>query len=231
MTAAGALDGSARTQGAYFVIVPATTAMGALSGRLAGAEMLALGALAGAAWGLLVGWTAGLVRRRTTRFDTWALRSTATAGFVMAALFGGALFQMLLYVAASAPQSVLGLMQPPFKGGFTFFLLFNTLAEWLVIPLALFMNWHIARRRRLLVAGAVLYYGARVWTYVYFVPRIFEFMTLSTTAALTAANAARIMNWVQLSWIRLAIDGAVAMLFALAAIQRSHEEEQKVALS
>src|SRR5262249_59849343 len=47
-------------------------------------------------------------------------------------------------------------MRPPMKGGFTFFLIFNTLMEWLVIPAAVYLNWHLSQRRILIVAGALL---------------------------------------------------------------------------
>lgn len=106
---------------------------------------------------------------------------------------------------------------PSLKGGLTFFLIFNTLMEWLVISAALSLNWHLPRRRALIAAGALLYYAARAWTYVYFVPNIFEFMTTPAGAALSAELTGRVREWVLLSWIRTGIDGLLAVLFLLAA--------------
>jgi hypothetical protein len=37
-------------------------------------------------------------------------------------------------------QAVLLLMQAPYKGGFTFFVIFNSLMEWLFLPALLFFN-------------------------------------------------------------------------------------------
>ena len=55
--------------------------------------------------------------------------------FVATTLFGGSLFAMILYRSASAsPQSLLVFMRAPFKGGFTFFVIFNSLVEWLLLP-------------------------------------------------------------------------------------------------
>ena len=68
---------------------------------------------------------------------------------------------MMLYASASrAPQWALLFMRPPFNGGFTFFVMFNALMEWLFLPAALFLNWRVPTRRRLLLAGAMVYDGA-----------------------------------------------------------------------
>src|SRR5262249_23787739 len=108
-------------------------------------------------------------------------------------------------------------MRPPMKGGFTFFLIFNTLMEWLVIPAAAYFNWHLSQRRILIVAGALLYYAARVWTYLYFVSNIFEFMATSTGGPPSAELVNRVTRWVNLSWGRATIDGLTAVLFLVAA--------------
>jgi len=130
------------------------------------------GALIGMGWGLLVGWMAGWLTRRAGSGRKMADRSGLLAVLAATTLFGGSLFAMLLYgPALSDPEMVLVLMRPPWQGGLTFFLIFNTLMEWLVIPAALYLNRHLSRRRALMATGALLYYAARAWTYVYFVPR------------------------------------------------------------
>jgi hypothetical protein len=193
--------------------------MGALAGRLADPVAgLAVGALIGMGWGLLVGWIAAWLNRREGWAWKLADRSVLLAVLAAATLFGGSLFAMMLYgPALSDPEMVLVLMRPPLKGGLTFFLIFNTLMEWLVISAALYLNWHLPRRRALIAADALLYYAARAWTYVYFVPNIFEFMTTPAGAALSAELTGRVREWVLLSWIRTGIDGLLAVLFLLAA--------------
>jgi hypothetical protein len=147
-----------------------------------------------------------------------ANRSAWLAVLAATTLFGGSLFAMMLYAAAlSTPETVLLIMRPPMEGGFTFFLIFNTLMEWLVTPVTLYLNWHLPRRRTLIAARAVSYYAARIWTYVYFVPNIFEFMKTPAGGSLSADLVGRVTAWVQLSWIRTAIDGLMAVLFLLAA--------------
>jgi hypothetical protein len=205
--------------GPYLIIVLATGLMGALAGRLADPIAgLAVGALIGIGWGLLVGWMAAWLNRREGWAWKFADRSVLLAVLAATTLFGGSLFAMMLYgPALSDPEMVLGLMRPPLKGGLTFFLIFNTLMEWLVISAALYLNWHLPRRRALIAAGALLYYAARAWTYVYFVPNIFACMTTPAGAALSAELTGRVREWVLLSWIRTGIDGLLAVLFLLAA--------------
>jgi hypothetical protein len=214
--------------GPYLFIVPATTAIGAVSSTLAGSVgVVAIGALVGVGWGVLLGRIAGWLRGREDRDLKLANRSMFLAVLVATTLFGGSLFAMTLYAAASAaPETMLFLMRPPMKGGFTFFLIFNALMEWLVIPAAVYLNWHLSQRRVLIVAGALLYYAARVWTYLYFVPNIFEFMATSAAGPLSAELMNRVTRWVNLSWVRAAIDGLTAVLFLVAASKadapRSH---------
>ena len=180
--------------GPYLFIVPVTTAIGALASTLAGSvAVVAIGAVIGLGWGVLVGRIAGWLSQREDRDLKLANRSMLLAVLAATTLFGGSLFAMMLYSAASsAPEIVLFLMRPPMKGGFTFFLIFNTLMEWLVIPAAVYFNWHLSQRRILIVAGALLYYAARVWTYLYFVPNIFEFMATSTDGPLSQRACASV---------------------------------------
>jgi hypothetical protein len=148
--------------------------------------------------------------------------------FVAMTLFGGSLLAMLLYVASPTPENVLTLMRPPFKGGFSFFVTFNSLMEWLVIPVAVFLNWRHPRRRRLLVAVAVLFYLSRVWTYIYFVPQIFRFMTLQASTPLSSEGARDVLKWVKLIWIRCTIDGIVAVLFLRATSLRENSGPSEI---
>ena len=158
--------------GLYLNSVPVMGLMGALAGRLADPMAgLAVGALIGMGWGLLVGSMAAWLNRREGGAWKIADRSVLLAVLVTTTLFGGSLFAMMLYDSAlSEPEMILVLMRPPWQGGLTFFLIFNTLMEWLVIPAALALNWPPPCRRALIAAGALLYYAARAWTYVYFDP-------------------------------------------------------------
>ena len=196
------------------VVVPPTILIGALGSSLGGPVASIIGGVAGLIWGILIGFASTLVARRWPKFPSRWLYFGAV---IAATLFGGSLFAMLLYVASPTPENILALMRPPWKGGLTFFVIFNSLMEWFVIPVAVFVNWQNPRRRPLLIACAVLFYLSRVWSYIYFVPQIFQFMTVSSGGALSSELAASVVKWVNLSWLRCAFDGVVAVLFLRAA--------------
>jgi hypothetical protein len=199
----------------FFLVVLATTLIGAFGASLGGRMATVIGGVTGLIWGILVGlastWTA-------RRWSSLPKRWLYFAVFVATTLFGGSLLAMLLYVASPTPENILALMRAPFKGGFTFFVIFNSLMEWLILPAALFLNWQRSQRRPLLIICAVLFYLSRVWTYVYFVPQIFHFMTINPGASISTDVATGVLRWVNLSWIRCGIDGLVAILFLRSAL-------------
>eukprot|EP00455_Lapot_gusevi_P044963 TRINITY_DN5702_c0_g1_i1.p1 TRINITY_DN5702_c0_g1~~TRINITY_DN5702_c0_g1_i1.p1 ORF type:complete len:143 (+),score=24.68 TRINITY_DN5702_c0_g1_i1:65-493(+) len=125
---------------------------------------------------------------------------------------------MLFTPALSTPEKVLAVMQPPMSGGFLFFVIFNMSMEWLCLPVSLWANWKVSARRNPLVIAAILFYAGRVWSYTFFIPRIMtEFMPLPPGQPLTDKAAADLVQWVQLSWVRCALDGiaCVLILYAL----------------
>jgi hypothetical protein len=63
----------------------------------------------------------------------------------------------------------------------------------------------------------VLFYLSRAWTYIYFVPQIFKFMSIPGDTALSYDVGSAVLTWVNLSWITCAIGGVVAILFLRAA--------------
>ena len=206
--------GTRETFGPYLPVVPATTVIGALSSSLGGSVAAIIGAAAGFAWGVLIGFAAIRLNRLMPRLaGCWLF----IAAFIATTLFGGTLFAMLLYGAERTPEGMLGLMRAPLKGGFTFFVIFNSLMEWFVIPVALFLNWQHPLRRPLLIACAVLSYLSRAWSYLYFVPQILRFMVMRTGASISDDMARSVSNWVNLSWLRCLIDGVTAILFLRAA--------------
>jgi len=198
----------------FLFIVPALILIGALGSSLGGPVASIIGGVAGLVWGIFVGLGSTWAARRWPNLPRRWLHIGA---FIATILFGGSLFAMLLYVASPTPENILALMRPPFKGGFTFFVIFNSLVEWLVIPVAMFLNWQHPLRRSLLIACGVLFYLSRAWTYVYFVPQIFQFMVLKPGTSISPDLASAILKWVNLSWIRCAIDGVMAVLFFRAA--------------
>ena len=206
--------------GPFLIVVPATTVLGLLESALFGSVAAALvGAVVGLGWGLLLGFIATRLSRRESRRPTLANAAMFLAVLASGMLSGGSLLYLMLSSAGlSAPSTTFTLVHPPFGGRFDLFIMtFNTLLEWLLIPAALFLNWRIPKRRTLIVIAAVIYYAMRVWTYIYFVPIIFEFGAMSPGAPISAEDVERFRVWVNLSWVRGAIDISTYLLILLAA--------------
>ncbi|MDQ3784528.1 MAG: hypothetical protein M3360_06590 [Actinomycetota bacterium] len=204
--------------GAFLIVVPITTVMGMFTGGFLGSSVV--GAVIGLAVGLLEGLIAVLVSRRESWRTLLANAPVLLAGLVAGVLFGGGLLSQLWMNQAwiASPPSSFELIQPPIGNGLNaFFILFNSLMEWALIPAAIVFNWRIPKRRTLIIAAAVIYYGMRVWTYVYFAPEIMTFYEIPSSGPFSPELAERAQQWVYLSWYRVAIDGLVNLLFFLAA--------------
>lgn len=93
--------------------------------------------------------------------------------------------------------------------------LVNTPREWLLVPLALLVNWHLPRRRRLLVAAVAVLYLERVITYLYFAPTVLSWQD-TTPAQTTPALVAEVGRWMRLDLARTPVDWMlVAVLLAV----------------
>jgi len=204
----------------FLAVVPATTVIGALGASALGSVTATLlGAVAGLVWGLLLEFIALRLARSESRRPGLANASVFLTALCSGMLGGGALLvQMLLTAGLSAPSTSFTIIHSPFGASFNLFIItLNSLMEWLLIPAALFLNWHIPRRRTLIVIAAVVYYGMRVWTYVYFVPNIFELGAIPPDGPFSAEVVERFRIWVNLSWLRFGVDISTNLLFLLAA--------------
>ena len=204
----------------FLVVVPATTVIGALGATALGSVTAALlGAVSGLGWGLLLGFITTRLARRESSRPGLANVSVFLATLCSGMLAGGALLEMMLLSAGLGTSSTtFTMIHPPFGGSFNLFIItLNSLMEWLLIPVALFLNWPVPKRRKLIVMAAVVYYAMRVWTYIYFVPNIFEFGALPPEGPFSAELVERFRIWVNLSWFRLVIDVLTNLLFLLAA--------------
>jgi hypothetical protein len=90
------------------------------------------------------------------------------------------------------------------------------------------LNAWIPKRRKLILVATVIFIALRVWSYVYFIPQILDWGEGQAGQPLTAAQLEQAPLWVDLSWIRLAMDAAIALLllgaaFVPAAVTHSRE--------
>ena len=154
-------------------------------------------------------------RRRAALANASVFFATLGAGLMA----GGALHQqMLLSAGLGTPSTTFTIVHPPFGGSFSLFIItMNSLMEWLLMPVALFCNWHIPKRRTFIVIAAAAFYAMRVWSYIYFVPNIFEFGALPPDGPFSAEVVERFRMWVNLSWLRFAIQDVLTYLLLLLA--------------
>jgi hypothetical protein len=203
------------------VVVPALVVVSAIGFSTLGGIGAALvaGSLA-LGWSLLLGFIALRLARSESRRAALANGSMFLVTLAMGLMAGGGLpYQLLLSAGLSTPSTTFTMIHPPFSDTSNVFIItMNSLMEWLLIPAALFCNWHIPKRRTLIVIAAAAFYVMRVWSYIYFVPNIFEFGALPPDGPFSAEVVERFRMWVNLNWIRIAFQEVLTyLLFLLAA--------------
>jgi len=203
------------------VVVPALVVVSAIGfSTLGGVGAALVAAVAALGWTLLLGFIAMRLARSESRRAALANASVFLATLALGLNAGGALpYQMLLSAGLSTPSTTFTMILPPFADSSNLFIItMNSLMEWLIMPAALFLNWHIPKRRTFIVIAAVAFYAMRVWSYIYFVPNIFEFGALSPDGPYSAEVVERFRMWVNLNWLRIAIQEVLTyLLFLLAA--------------
>jgi len=207
--------------GPFLIVAPALVVVSAIGFSTLGGFGLALVAGSFAlGWSLLLGFIALRLARSESRRSALANGSLFLVTLAMGLMAGGGLpSQLLLSAGLSTPSTTFTLIHPPFSDTSNVFIItMNSLMEWLLMPAVLFCNWHIPKRRTLIVIAAVAFYAMRVWSYIYFVPNMFEFGALPPDGPFSAEVVERFRMWVNLNWLRIAIQEILTyLLFLLAA--------------
>jgi hypothetical protein len=161
-----------------------------------------VGAAVGLAWTLLAIPIARAVNRRGRLGhwpDTVALLAAANAALVVG-------FGLLLDLTFPDAASYLAMNQTPAGPNHSFaYGLVNTPREWLLVPLAVLLNWHLPKRRRLLLAAVAVLYVERVLTYLYFAPTVLSWQD-TTPAQTTPALLEEVDRWMRLDLARSPVD-------------------------
>lgn len=165
----------------YLVSVPATAVVVALGSIGLGLGMP--GIVAGATLGFVWSIGLGLAVSRFIHAQAWRRRLANGSIFLCilangVMLGGGLMYVLMMRAAVDAPLAVLSAMMQP---AIPFFIVLNTPLELLLVPGAMFANWHSERRRPLIVCGALSYYALRIWTYLVYVPARMEIASRSLT--------------------------------------------------
>jgi hypothetical protein len=207
--------------GPFLIVATALVVVSAIGfSTLGGIGAALIAGVIGLGWALFLGFIATRLARRESWRPTLANGSMFLVTLALGVMAGGGLpSQLLLSAGLSTPSTTFTMIHPPFAGTSNVFIItMNSLMEWLLIPAALFCNWHIPKRRTLIVIAAAAFYAMRIWSYVYFVPNIFEFGALPPDGPFSAEVVERFRMWVNLNWLRIAIQDVLPyLLFLLAA--------------
>jgi hypothetical protein len=178
------------------------------------------GAVVGLAWTLLAIPVAIYVNRRRDRLGHWpdtvALLAAANAAMVVGA-------GLLLDITFPTAEAYLAMNQTQAGPNHSvFYGLVNTPREWLLVPLAVLLNWHLPKRRRVLVAAVAVLYLERVITYLYFAPTVLSWQD-TTPAQTTPALLEEVSRWMRLDLARSPADWLLVavLLFVVVAYPRT----------
>lgn len=214
------MDTSVRRQGlaGMWLIAPLTVLLFTLGGYTAsGVRGAAVGAVTGIVWSGVLALIAWAVRRTTRLLSALATIALVAAGAVLFFTLGaGTLEYMLISKASSTtPEWLATITKGPLaEQDILFFIIFNSLLEAVLVPLAVLLNWHNPRRRRTVLVAALIFYAIRVWTYFYFAPEYFDYADITSTQQLVDTLRTRLT----LDYGRIALSVVAAALFFRAAV-------------
>jgi hypothetical protein len=166
--------------GPYLVAVPITTVIFAMASTALqlGALGVAAGAVIGLGWSMVLGFIAGKLSRR----DSWkpylanapVLVAIIATGFLIG---GGYMYGFLIKAVLGEPSTTYATLSALMQPTIPYFIVLNTLMEALIIPLVVFLNWDIPKRRTLILIAVFVYFAMRVWTYITFAEMRLEIST------------------------------------------------------
>lgn len=211
-------DSGRKQPNPLWLVAPASVVIFALGwSNLGGLPVALLAGVTGLAWVCGLGLLAGRIRRNAVWQRRLATGAALLAGITLFTMMGGGLYEYLLFSKAleTSPEWITTLTSGPLaEQVILYFILFNSLMEILFVPLAVLLNWGYPRRRPFVLAGALIFYGIRIWTYLYFAPQYFEFGEMAFSPAFLDLLASRMA----IDTLRFGLQTLEAGLFFLAAL-------------
>lgn len=139
-------------------------------------------------------------------------------------LNGAQLFEtaVLVPVWTAAPPASLHLFQGHYGLDFkNFWIVAHSLHE-LTFLAALFLNWKIVSRRKVLVVVFVIHVAVRAWTLLYFAPVIISFQQMPVSATIDQTLQEKAALWRNLNLVRVAL--FMLLSFALIPLNGTRNE-------
>ena len=162
-----------------WVVVPASVIIFALGWSIVGGFTGALlGGIGGLVWALLLGYIVKLINRME-KWKGWLATAVLLAsGAILFLQLGGGVFEYMLLTKAieTSPEWITTITSGPLaEQVILYFIIFNSLLEIILVPLALLLNWRTPQRRVLVLVAGLIFYTIRIWTYLTFAPEYFAF--------------------------------------------------------
>lgn len=167
------------------VVVPMTTvtfALATLALRL-GVRGVVGGAVVGLLWSLALGRMSAWTARRHGWWELLPAAAIALAVTCTGLLVGGGfLYGRIALEVLAEPSTTYAVLSGVMRPTVPFFIVLNTVMETLAAPLAVYLSWH-GPRRRVVTAGAVVFFVMRVWSYLQYAPMRLEVASRPLSAA------------------------------------------------
>jgi len=207
-----------------WLVAPLTVTVFGLGGYTAsGIQGKLVGVGAALAWCVVLGLVVWLVNRTTRLRRALATGTLVAVGAVLFFTLGAGTLEYMLVSKAidTTPEWIATITKGPLaEQDILFFIIFNSLLEAVLVPLAILLNWGDRRRRIIVVTAALIFYAIRIWTYFYFAPEYFDYADITTTQQLVEAMQSRMT----LDYGRIALVLVSAVLFFWAAVRPAAPE-------
>lgn len=201
-----------------WIVVPASIIIFALGwSNLGGLTAALIGGAGGLVWGLALAGIVSLIQRSEKLTGWLATAVVLAAGATLFLMMGGGVYEYMLMGKAldTTPEWITTITSGPLgEQVILYFIIFNSLMEIFLVPLALFLNWNMPGRRKFVLAAAAIFYAIRVWTYLYFAPQYFDFGEMAFSQQLVDDLTTRM----SIDNLRFVIQTLEAVLFFCAAL-------------
>ena len=200
-----------------WIVAPASVIIFAMGWSNFGPAAGLIGGVGGLVWVFILAGIVRLIQRSEMLAGSISTIVLLSAGATLFLTMGGGIYEYMLMrkALATTPEWIVTITAGPLgEQVILYFILFNSLLEILLVPLALLLNWHMPARRRFVLAAGLIFYAIRIWTYLYFAPQYFDFGQMTFSEQLVND----LMHRMSIDNIRFVVQIVEAGLFFRAAL-------------
>jgi hypothetical protein len=205
-----------------WIVAPASVLIFAMGWSNFGTVAGIVGGVGGLAWVLILTGVVKLIQRSEKLAGSLSTIVVLAAGAILFLTMGGGVYEYMLMHKAleTTPEWIVSITSGPLgEQVILYFIIFNSLLEIFLVPLALLLNWNMPGRRRFVLAAGLIFYAIRIWTYLYFAPQYFDFGEMEFSEQLVNDLMARM----SIDNLRFVIQTVEASLFLRAALGSTSE--------